>query len=83
MIEVPVLIVGGGPVGWSVAIRLSRFGRRSRILGSMDQPILGRADAEPDPVVEAFKQPVDRSLIRETLRRSVQERFQRRIERPP
>ena len=59
---------------------LSRFGRRSLMLGSMDQPSLRRADAEPDPVVETYKQHVDRSLIRENLRRSVEERFQRLIE---
>jgi hypothetical protein len=46
----------------------------------MDQPILGQADAGPDPVVEAYKQHVDRSLIRENLKRSVEERFQRLIE---
>jgi hypothetical protein len=31
---------------------------------------------EPDPVVEAYKQDVDRTLIRANLRRSVEERFQ-------
>ena len=46
----------------------------------MDQPSLRGADAEPDPVVEAYKQHVDRSLIRENLKRSVEERFQRLIE---
>jgi len=30
---------------------------------------------EPDPVIEAYKQDVDRSLIRENLKRSVEERF--------
>ncbi len=30
---------------------------------------------EPDPVIEAYKQHVDRSLIRENLKRSVEERF--------
>ena len=50
------------------------------MLGFMDQPLLGQTDAEPDPVVEAYKQHVDRSLIRENLRRSVEERFQRLIE---
>ena len=43
----------------------SRFSRQSLILGAMEQPILGQADAGPDPVVEAYKQHVDRSLIRE------------------
>lgn len=30
----------------------------------------------PDPVVEAYKQHVDRSLIRENLKRSVEERLE-------
>jgi len=30
----------------------------------------------PDPVVEAYKRDVDRSLIRESLRRSVEERLE-------
>jgi hypothetical protein len=30
---------------------------------------------EPDPVVEAYKRDVDRTLIRANLRRSVEERF--------
>ncbi len=34
------------------------------------EPIL-----EPDPVIEAYKKDVDRTLIRESLRRSVEERF--------
>lgn len=32
-------------------------------------------DLEPDPVVEAYKAGVDRSLLRENLRRTVQERM--------
>jgi hypothetical protein len=35
---------------------------------------------EADPVVELYKQGVDRTLIRENLRRSVEERFERLIE---
>ncbi len=31
----------------------------------------------PDPVIEAYKRDVDRSLLRENLRRSVEERFLR------
>jgi len=46
----------------------------------MEQPILGQADAGPDPIVETYKQHMDRSLIRENLKRSVEERFQRLIE---
>jgi hypothetical protein len=34
---------------------------------------------EPDPVIEVYKRDVDRTLIRENLRRSVQERFDRLI----
>jgi hypothetical protein len=34
---------------------------------------------EPDPVIEAYKKDVDRSLIREQLRRSVDERVQNMI----
>lgn len=30
---------------------------------------------EPDPVIEAYKKHVDRTLIRENLKRSVAERF--------
>jgi hypothetical protein len=30
---------------------------------------------EPDPVIEAYKKDVDRTLIRENLKRSVEERF--------
>jgi hypothetical protein len=62
---------------------LSRFREQSLMLGSMDRPIPGgapAAPAEPDPVVEAYKQHVDRSLIRESLRRSVEERLERLIE---
>ena len=38
---------------------------------------LGRGEAglEPDPVVEAYKKHVDRSLLRENLKRSVAERL--------
>jgi len=46
----------------------------------MGEPISWRTDLEIDPVIEAYKQHVDRSLIRENLRRSVEERFQRFIE---
>jgi len=31
---------------------------------------------DPDPVVEAYKQDIDRSLLRENLKRSVTERFE-------
>ncbi|HLG15114.1 MAG TPA: hypothetical protein VJH03_11515 [Blastocatellia bacterium] len=36
------------------------------------------ADAlEPDPVVEAYKKDIDRTLIRENLKLSVDERFEK------
>ena len=41
----------------------------------MGEPISWRTDLEIDLVIEAYKQHVDRSLIRENLRRSVEERF--------
>ena len=34
-----------------------------------------KVSLEPDPVIEAYKQHVDRTLIRENLKRSVEERF--------
>lgn len=39
-------------------------------LWAIDGPI------EPDPVVEAYKRDVDRSLLRQNLRRSVEERLE-------
>jgi hypothetical protein len=35
---------------------------------------------EPDPVIEAYKKYVDRTLLRENLRRTVQQRFEMLIE---
>ena len=37
---------------------------------SLDGPI------EPDPVVEAYKRDIDRTLLRENLRRSVEQRIE-------
>jgi hypothetical protein len=34
-----------------------------------------QARLQPDPVIEAYKKDVDRTLIRENLKRSVEERF--------
>ena len=34
---------------------------------------------DPDPVIETYNRGVDRTLIRENLKRSVQERFERLI----
>lgn len=36
-------------------------------------------DLDPDPVIEAYKRDVDRSLIREQLRRTIDERVQRML----
>jgi len=36
---------------------------------------LNKIALEPDPVIEAYKVHVDRALIRENLKRSVEERF--------
>jgi hypothetical protein len=38
-------------------------------------PIEGPPPYEPDPVIEAYKKDVDRTLIRERLKRSVEERL--------
>lgn len=40
----------------------------------------GRAVLEPDPVIDAYKQHVDRTLLRENLRRSVDERLRGLVE---
>jgi hypothetical protein len=45
------------------------------ILGPM-----AAASFAPDPVIEAYKKNVDRTLIRENLKLTVQERFERLIE---
>ena len=37
-------------------------------------------DIEPDPVVEAYKKDVDRTLIRENLRLTVEERIEKLME---
>jgi hypothetical protein len=43
---------------------------------SDDAAILRRFGLEPDPVVEAYKKDVDRTLLRENLRRTPEERCQ-------
>jgi hypothetical protein len=40
-----------------------------------DASILGRFGIEPDPVIEEYKKHVDRTLLRENLRRSPDERW--------
>ena len=39
-----------------------------------DEAILRRFGFEPDPVVEAYKKDVDRTLLRENLKRTPEER---------
>ena len=41
-----------------------------------DASILRRYGIEPDPVIEAYKKDVDRTLLRENLRRTLEERFE-------
>lgn len=41
-----------------------------------DASILRRYGIEPDPVIEAYKKDVDRTLLRENLRRTIEERFE-------
>ena len=38
-------------------------------------PPLVEVSLEPDPVIEAYKKDVDRTLLRERLKRSVEERL--------
>lgn len=38
------------------------------------------AQLEPDPVIEVYKKDVDRTLLRENLKRSVEERFRNLME---
>ncbi len=40
-----------------------------------DATILRRYGIEPDPVIEAYKKDVDRTLLRQNLRRSPEERL--------
>jgi len=43
--------------------------------GDARKTALEEAGLEPDPVIEAYKKDVDRTLIRENLRRTVEERL--------
>ncbi|HVZ71002.1 MAG TPA: hypothetical protein VHJ20_01395 [Polyangia bacterium] len=40
-----------------------------------DEAILRRFGLDPDPVVEAYKKDVDRTLLRQNLRRTPEERW--------
>jgi len=41
---------------------------------------MARAEQEKDPVVEAYKKDLDRTLIRENLKLTVEERFRKAME---
>jgi hypothetical protein len=41
---------------------------------------LDRHALEPDPVIEAYKKDVDRTLLRENLRLTVEERFEKLVQ---
>jgi len=45
------------------------------VQGHAHKTVLEAAGLEPDPVIEAYKKDVDRTLIRENLRRTVEERL--------
>jgi hypothetical protein len=45
------------------------------VQGHARKTVLEAAGLEPDPVIEAYKKDVDRTLIRENLRRTVEERL--------
>lgn len=38
-------------------------------------PLRGQTEKDTDPVVEAYKRDIDRTLLRENLRKSVEERL--------
>lgn len=42
---------------------------------SDEAEILRRFGFEPDPVIEAYKKDVDRTLLRQNLRRSIEDRW--------
>ena len=61
------------------AARFSPGSRRGSVaettaLAPGGQPSMRAAELEPDPVVEAYKRDIDRTLLRQNLRRSVTER---------
>jgi hypothetical protein len=58
----------------------SEAGRLEIVAGTEpldDAAILRRYGIEPDPVIEAYKKEIDRTLLRENLRRTPEERLQR------
>jgi hypothetical protein len=44
-------------------------------MGSTRAAASRRVALEPDPVIEAYKKDIDRTLLRENLKRSVEERL--------
>jgi len=58
---------------------LVRMVLRGRTMQHGSERLAALADLEPDPVIELYKRDVDRSLIREQLRRSVDERVRNMI----
>jgi hypothetical protein len=48
---------------------------RDRAEEPSDEAILRKYGFEPDPVIEAYKRDVDRSLLRQNLRRTPEERW--------
>jgi hypothetical protein len=44
--------------------------------GARDAAVLRKYGIEPDPVIEAYKRDVDRTLLRQNLARSPDERWQ-------
>ena len=42
--------------------------------------ILRKYGIEPDPVIEAYKKDIDRTLIRENLKLTVEQRFQKMMD---
>ena len=60
--------------------RCFKAGRLNVVAGTEspdDATVLRRYGIEPDPVIEAYKKNVDRTLLRENLRRTPEERFDR------
>ena len=69
------------PLSWTGRVARKRGAFRlagsfaAKIEVSMDA--LARHGLEPDPVIEAFKKDVDRSLLRENLKLTVEQRIRR------
>ncbi|MBI1822413.1 MAG: hypothetical protein HY036_11855 [Nitrospirae bacterium] len=44
-----------------------------------DKPLFHKTVIQPDPVIECYKRDVDRTLLRENLKLTVEERFRKLI----